>query len=284
VSDWYRDFANSGVGTTLVKQLGLPRPAVLRRYTPGQPLLDGPALVGSAGEGRLRAEIEAVLRDDGVTVLSPATADGGSGPKVAAVVLDATGLTTPADLASAHDFLAPAVKGLGTNGRVVVLGEVPGDAPSPSLAAARQALDGLVRSLAKELRAGATANLVYVPSGAEAAVPGPLRFFLSGRSAYVDGQTVTLSAVDAPSGDAGTARTWSPWTSRPPARRWPRSPTGSAGRRCSWTSPPRMPPSDWWSTWCSGTAGPTSSCTTPASPGTSCWSTWTPRAGTRCSR
>ncbi len=204
MSDWYRDFANSGIGSTITKQLGLPRPVRLRRYRPGQPLLDGPALVGSAGDGRLRAEVESVLKEDGVTVLSPATADGERGTKVAAVVLDATGVTTPADLASAHDFLAPAVKRLGTNGRVVVLGEVPGEAPSPALAAARQALDGLVRSLAKELRAGATANLVYVPSGAEASVPGPLRFFLSGRSAYVDGQTVTLSAADVPSGDGGT--------------------------------------------------------------------------------
>ncbi|GHE11624.1 3-oxoacyl-ACP reductase [Klenkia taihuensis] len=203
MSDWYRDFANSGIGSTITKQFGLPRPVRLRRYTPGQPLLDGPALVGSAGDGRLRAEVESVLKEDGVTVLSPVTADGERGTKVAAVVLDATGVTTPADLAAAHDFLAPAVKRLGTNGRVVVLGEVPGEAPSPALAAARQALDGLVRSLAKELRAGATANLVYVPSGAEASVPGPLRFFLSGRSAYVDGQTVTLSAADVPSADGG---------------------------------------------------------------------------------
>ena len=36
MSDWYRDFANSGVGTTITKQLGLPRPAVLRRHEPGQ--------------------------------------------------------------------------------------------------------------------------------------------------------------------------------------------------------------------------------------------------------
>ena len=46
MSDWYRDFANSGFGTTITKQLGLPRPAVLRRYEPGQPLLPGPAVVG----------------------------------------------------------------------------------------------------------------------------------------------------------------------------------------------------------------------------------------------
>ena len=49
MSDWYRDFANSGFGTTLTKQLGLPRPAVLRRYEPGEPLLPGPVVVGSAG-------------------------------------------------------------------------------------------------------------------------------------------------------------------------------------------------------------------------------------------
>ena len=29
MSDWYRDFANSGIGSTITKQLGLPRPGVL---------------------------------------------------------------------------------------------------------------------------------------------------------------------------------------------------------------------------------------------------------------
>src|SRR4051795_7751006 len=76
VSDWYRDFANSGFGTTITKQLGLPRPAVLRRYEPGQPLLPGPAVVGSAGEGRLRDALTELLHAEGVHVQSPVTADG----------------------------------------------------------------------------------------------------------------------------------------------------------------------------------------------------------------
>src|SRR6187402_1755164 len=110
MSDWYRNFVNSGVGTTISKQLGLPRPAVLRRYEPGQPLLPGPALVGSAGEGRLREPVTALLHAEGVHVQSPVTADGATdGEKPAAVILDATGLRTPADLSSAHDFLSPAV-------------------------------------------------------------------------------------------------------------------------------------------------------------------------------
>src|SRR4051812_1998932 len=196
VSDWYRDFANSGFGTTITKQLGLPRPAVLRRYEPGQPLLPGPAVVGSAGGGRLRDALTQLLQGEGGAVHAPVHAGGpGHGEKPAAVILDATGLRSPADLASAHDFLAPAVKRLRATGRVLIVADPPSDADSPAQAAARQALDGLIRSIGKELLNGSTANLVYVPEGAEGALASPVRFFLSGRSAYVDGQGVTLSAA-----------------------------------------------------------------------------------------
>jgi 3-oxoacyl-[acyl-carrier protein] reductase len=142
VSDWYRDFANAGLGATLTKKLGLPRPAVLRRYEPGAPLLPGPAVIGSAGEGRLRDTLTQLLKDAGVIVQSPVTADGATdGERPAAVLLDATGLRSPADLASAHDFLAPAVKRLAATGRVLVLADPPSDADVPAQAAARQALD-----------------------------------------------------------------------------------------------------------------------------------------------
>jgi 3-oxoacyl-[acyl-carrier protein] reductase len=199
MSDWYRDFANSGVGTTITKQLGLPRPAVLRRYEPGQPLLPGPAVVGSAGAGRLRDALTGILRDAGVAVVPPEVADGATGgEKVGAVLLDATGLTAPGDLAAMHGFLAPAVRRLRASGRVLVLADPPAEATSPAQAAARQALDGLVRSVAKELLNGCTANLLLVPAGAEGSLAGPVRFFLSGRSAYVDGQVVTLSAAGLP--------------------------------------------------------------------------------------
>ncbi|MGY2083265.1 3-oxoacyl-ACP reductase [Blastococcus sp. SYSU DS0539] len=204
MADWYTNFANSGFGTTITKQLGLPRPVELRRYEPGEPLLPGPVVVGSAGAGRLRDAVRAILRDAGVTVQSPVAADGGTGgEKLGAVVLDATGLTSPGDLAAAHDFLAPAIKRLRASGRVLVLADPPSDADSPAQAAARQAVDGLVRSIAKELLNGSTANAVYVPEGAEGSLGSPLRFFLSGRSAYVDGQLLTLSAADVPTGEDG---------------------------------------------------------------------------------
>ncbi|MCA0144938.1 3-oxoacyl-ACP reductase [Blastococcus sp. LR1] len=202
MADWYTNFANSGFGTTLTKQLGLPRPAVLRRYEPGEPLLPGPVVIGSAGQGRLRDTVAAVLKDAGATVVSPVAADGSTdGEKFGAVVLDATGLTSPGDLVSAHDFLAPAIKRLRASGRVLILADPPQTADSPAQAAARQAIDGLVRSIGKELLNGSTANAVFVPEGAEASVASPLKFFLSGRSAYVDGQLLTLEPAEVPNGE-----------------------------------------------------------------------------------
>ena len=65
----------------------------------------------------------------------------------------------------------------------------------PDARATRRALEGITRSIGKELRAGATANLVLVGDGAEANADAALRFLLSGRSAYVDGQVVRVGAA-----------------------------------------------------------------------------------------
>ena len=54
----------------------------------------------------------------------------------------------------------------------------------------QQALEGIVRSVGKEMRAGGTANMVYVAEGADANAEATVRFFLSGRSAYVSAQVV----------------------------------------------------------------------------------------------
>jgi len=55
---------------------------------------------------------------------------------------------------------------------------------------AQRALEGFVRSLGKEVRHGATANLVY--ASADADLESTLRFLLSGRSAYVSGQVIRV--------------------------------------------------------------------------------------------
>jgi 3-oxoacyl-[acyl-carrier protein] reductase len=79
---------------------------------------------------------------------------------------------------------------------VLILGRHPSTVDGPAAAATQRALEGISRSVAKESRGGATANLVYVDDGAGTALESTLRFFLSGRSAYVSGQVVRVSPAD----------------------------------------------------------------------------------------
>ncbi|GGK35610.1 3-oxoacyl-ACP reductase [Pilimelia terevasa] len=189
MTDRYASFANSGPGRALVTRLGLPRPPRLRRYREGTPPLPGPVLRG--GDGRLADAVAAVLAEAKIDVVD--------GPRegLGALVYDATGLTDVVDLRRLYDFFHPAARSLAPGGRVVVLGTPPGAAGTPAGAAAQQALEGFVRSVGKEFGRGTTAQLVQVAPGVGEGIAATLRFLLSGRSAYVSGQVVTVTA-DAP--------------------------------------------------------------------------------------
>jgi len=178
VSDRYLSMVNSAPGRAVASRLGLPRPAVLRRNTSGAPLLPGPALVSG------RAMAGDVI---GMGVDVRDVDDGDS--QWAALLYDATAVMSIGELSRLRDFLSGPLRRLLASGRVVVLARPPAGV-DPAVDAARQALEGIVRSLAKELRAGATANLVQVED--DAAPESALRFLLSARSAYVDGQVIRI--------------------------------------------------------------------------------------------
>ncbi|KQU68773.1 3-oxoacyl-ACP reductase [Phycicoccus sp. Root101] len=184
----YAGFVNSAVGTKLAAQLGLPRPVRLRRYAADAPLVEGPVLVAGLADAPVAEHVRTLLSDEGVEVVDAVPA----GSRLGAVVLDLTTVTEPGDLDLVRVVLAPAVKALRASGRVVVVGADPASATSVAQAASRRALEGITRSVGKELRFGATANLVLVAEGAEANTDAAVRFLLSGRSAYVDAQVVRV--------------------------------------------------------------------------------------------
>ena len=184
----------------VAKQLGLPTVPTLRRHTPGDPLLAGPVLVTSVRDGRFAKPITAFVEEQGRQAL---TEPGDE--KLHGVVVDLSGATSLADLATAQQILSPAVRKLGPSGRLLLIGSEPSDvarASGAEAAAVAQSLDGLVRSIGKELRFGATANLLVVSGdAAPSAVDSSVRFFLSARSAYVDGQVVHVGAPVGPTLD-----------------------------------------------------------------------------------
>jgi 3-oxoacyl-[acyl-carrier protein] reductase len=169
MADRYQQFVDSPPGRFVVRRLGLPQPAPLQR---GPALLEGPILLGGALDTRdLLARLGFEIRPD---------AD-----RYAALVFDASRITATSELRQVYEFFHPAIAQLGPSGRVIVIGSGEG--------VAQRALEGFVRSAGKEVRRGATANLVHAAAGAD--LESTLRFLLSGRSAYVSGQVIRVGAA-----------------------------------------------------------------------------------------
>jgi 3-oxoacyl-[acyl-carrier protein] reductase len=193
--DLFSQVVNSGPGAFLAKQLGVPQPEKLRRYRAGEPALAGSLLIG--GEGRVVEPLRAALDADYDVV--GANLGGRWADSFGGLVFDATGITTPTKLTALHEFFTPLLRNLGHSGRVVVIGTAPDEAESIDERIAQRSLEGFTRSLGKELQRGATVSLVYLSPDAKPAATGiesTLRFLLSAKSAYVDGQVFHVGAAD----------------------------------------------------------------------------------------
>ena len=203
MTDKYTELVTKGLGRDIARKLGLPQPVVLRRHTPGQPLVTGPVLVQGTGSGA--DELASTLLSWNLDVRRHAVPK----EKLGAIILVLDELARPEDLAKPVLTAATSLRDLAPNSRVITVSRAAADpaepgaadpaVADPAAAAARQGVDGLLRSLAKELRAGATANGILLAGGAGTTSPstlGALRFFLSGRSAFVDGQFLTVSSAE----------------------------------------------------------------------------------------
>ena len=199
MSDKYQSFTQSPLGKLLVKNLGLPAPTRLERYTAGAPLVDGTVVVG--GRGRLAESLPGLL--DTVGIASTQVSEDGQ--KYKGLVFDATGLTSADQLVALQQFFTPLMRSLASCPRVVVLGTPPEQVEGAERVAQR-ALEGFTRSLGKEIGKGGTVQLVYVADGAEAAVTSTLAFLLSPKSAYVSGQVVRIGATGTK--DAAAVADW----------------------------------------------------------------------------
>ncbi|MCQ9333716.1 3-oxoacyl-ACP reductase [Corynebacterium phoceense] len=173
------------ISSPVAAKAGVPQGYPLKRYEVGEP-----PLVGSV-------EWSPGAWSDDLRALLPS----GTG-ETAGLVFDATGLDGPEDLRQLYDFFHPRLGGLAPNAKLVVLGAAPEKLEGTARIAAR-ALEGFTRSLAKELRKGATCNLVYVdPAGGPGHAASTLAFLLSPRSAFVDGQVFRVGTADAPTWEA----------------------------------------------------------------------------------
>jgi 3-oxoacyl-[acyl-carrier protein] reductase len=221
MNDRYLDFTHSPFGKSLASMLGLPTPPRLRRADSpwaARPLDQARVLVGGDSRAQVAPQLLQVLHAAGAQLrivpehagLAPIKAAAarlqlglqgnpaaGSGEQPnQAIVFDATGLASPAQMRELYDFMQPQLRGLPGNGRVLLLsraGDACKDVGNRTMSAA---LRGFVRALGKEIgKNGSTCNLLELAEGGELALAAPLHFFLSPHSAYVSGQVLRVGTA-----------------------------------------------------------------------------------------
>ena len=224
MTDRYAQLVNTPIGKLVTKQIGLPQPPRLERYEPGGPVITGPVLLGAAGadatgSSRLAGPVAKVLHaihadvltamdEDLRTAAAAAKLDAGvfdpeaasESQRFKALIFDATGVQSSDELERAWAFFAPAIRRVLPSGRVIILGTPPEDCATPPLAIAQRSLEGLERAIGKEVKRGATSQLIYVRPKAEGRLESTLRFLLSPKSAFVSGQVIRVGSAAAAAG------------------------------------------------------------------------------------
>ncbi len=187
----------SPVGRTVAAKAGLAEPPVLRR---GRVLPGGPIVLASLPGGGIAGEVLDALDLASVEPLldlpEHRTPDEKGRPqpprydtRPGALVVDATGVREIAHLELVRQVLRPVMKGLEKSGRVIILATEADAVDGLEAKAVAQALDGIMRTVGKELRGGSTANLVLLAEGVGPAdLTSTLSFLIEGRSAFVSGQ------------------------------------------------------------------------------------------------
>jgi 3-oxoacyl-[acyl-carrier protein] reductase len=191
MKDTYLSLVN-GPLKQVAKTLGLPQPVELNRFgsTP-ESYLKQPVLVLGTGPGA--QGLADMLLDNGLEVRRNAK----TGEKLRAIIAVLDRAQSPADLSPVVLEIGAALRSLSSSGRVITISTAPdAEHQTPELAATAQGITGFTRSVAHEMRAGSTANGILL-DGVDLTAPSvaaALWFLLSGKSAYVSGQFLTVSS------------------------------------------------------------------------------------------
>ena len=223
MSDFLLELGQNKAARNLIQSLGLPvpMPQSLRRANgprTERPLMDEEVAVGGGPDAQALAPLAAVLTEAGASPFvtsdehklifaEPGEAHGRppktinledlhADRKFRALVFDATGIQTTAELKGMYEFFHALIKRIRPCGRILVIARPPDAMEGVEASAAQGAMEGFTRSLAKEVgKKGSTAQLLWVEEGAEDRLDEPVRFLLSARAAFMSGQPLRVSAV-----------------------------------------------------------------------------------------
>ena len=172
MSDRYISVVN-GPLKGIVKSLGLPAPVELRRFDPADPrhgyLTEPILVVGPAASADPIAELLLGADFEVVRTATP-------GQRYSAIIGVFTGIDDPSELGPTALAIGAGIKQLARCGRIVTIAEAAGLTPEEAAGttaaanAARNAVTGITRSLAPEVRVAANSRAVTAVPRAESTV------------------------------------------------------------------------------------------------------------------
>lgn len=217
MADLYESLLSNALGRQLLSAISLPVPVELERHSRTNiSFISGNVLVGGAPGSRMLDTIFNTLTDSNANIQISQASHNKDALSAAAekanvqnfkyvdtsadaarfkgLVFDATGIESSDQLRELFHFFQPVARKMENCGRILIIGTPPESGSNPQTQTAQRALEGFVRSFAKEVgKRGATCNLVYVTRNAEKHAESAVRFFLSPKSAFVDAQHVHVS-------------------------------------------------------------------------------------------
>lgn len=217
MSQFLQSVIDSAAVKKLLSVVGVAEPVKLDRYDGTQAsFFNGNVLMGGAGDapilkaalpvmaesaayihipsdGKHRFAAEKIAEASGV-VFKTYQPDIEKDVRFKALIFDASGIKTSAELDALYEFFHPVVRRLAKCARIVVLGRPPETRKDIKFATTQRALEGFTRCLAKEVgKKGCTVQLIYVADGGENGLRAPLEFFTSAKSAYVSAQVLRIA-------------------------------------------------------------------------------------------
>lgn len=214
MNDLYMKLAHSQLGQSVFNALNLPQPVELNRNpTQTMSIPNGPYLMAANKHSFAIASALAIfsehdveanfLENENTSFLTLPTiySDSKNIRRITdttshhykGLLFDATGINSFDDLQNIYDFFHTTISTLEPNGKIIILAQKFNQVKDAESTSIQSSLIGFCKSLAKELgKKGINCNIIYLQKGAQKYLETSLTFFLSPKSAYITGQTISL--------------------------------------------------------------------------------------------
>lgn len=176
--------------------LGFPEPISLKRFNSKNSLPENVVLLSISKQ--INSNIEQALLQLPTNIIK--SASDLTEKSIAALIIDATNYIDESSYQQLYLTVKNTLRHLDSNAKILIIAHAQSPNKNVDENTFSQSLIGFSKSLAKEVgRKASTTNIIFIADEAHdshLALSNPINFFLSSKSSFISGQTLTINAVN----------------------------------------------------------------------------------------